>query len=432
MIDPFSIESFSFPKDFFWGSSTAGHQIEGNNTNSDWWVFEREKIQNTPDWELSGRACDFYNLYENDCKMLKNLSHQVFRMSMEWSRIETEPGIYNQAELDHYIKIFECLKQNGVKIFLTLIHGTTPIWFKNNGWFMNIEDNLARFEKYLHFVLPQIAKYVDYWNVLNEFNGGLVEGSQFKFGCMHYHALGYHTIKQYSNAPISTAHAFVMQAPYRANDKFDKALAEYRDVHQNEFFFHAIRTGELVIPGRKAIFNKDFKDSVDFWSINTYIRSLVNARDTSTGRLRYPHERLQMIDKDFYLNGMDAECVIHNLTRLMDKPVIITENGCSCDNDEFRIVFILEYLSALAKCIELGVDVKGYLYWSLMDNYEWGSFKPRFGLVDVDLKGDLSRKPKNSAYFYKDIIENNGYSPEMLKKHLSNLPKTEYTWKGNK
>ena len=81
---------------------------------------------------------------------------------------------------------------------------------------------------------------------------------------------------------------------------------------------------------------------------------------------------------------------------------------------------------------ELGVDVKGYLYWSLMDNYEWGSFKPRFGLVDVDFKGDLKRTPKNSAFLYKDIIENNGYSPEMLKKYLKTQPKVEYAWKGNK
>lgn len=431
MRDPFSINKFSFPDNFLWGSSTAGHQIEGNNVHSDWWVYEHEKIQTTPDWDMSGKACNSYELYEEDCKILSKLGHQVYRMSMEWARIEPEKNVYRQEEIDHYVAVFESLKKRGIKIFLTLIHGTTPQWFKECGWFMNLNDNLLAFEKYLNFVLPQIAKYVDFWNVLNEFNGGFIEGSDFKFGCMHYHTLGYHTIKKYSNAPVSSAHAFVMQAPYRAFDKFDKALAEYRDVHCNEFFFHAIRTGELVIPGREAIINKDFKDSVDFWSINTYIRTLADAR-TTKNRLRYPHERLQMIDKDFYLNGMDAECVIHNLSRLMDKPVIISENGCACDNDDFRIVFILEYLCALSKCIEMGVDVKGYLYWSLLDNYEWGSFKPRFGIVDVDFNNGFKRTPKKSAYFYKEIIQNNGYNPEMLKNYLSDLPKVKYEWKGNK
>ena len=431
MKDPFSIQSFTFPKDFIWGSSTAGHQIEGDNIHSDWWVYEHEKIQTTPDWDMSGKACNSYEMYDQDAQILSDLSHQVYRMSMEWARLEPVRGQYLQQEVDHYIAVFESLKKRGIKIFLTLVHGTVPQWFKQNGWFMNIDDNLLAFEKYLNFVLPQIAKYIDFWNVLNEFNGGFAEGSEFKFGCMHYHAIGYHTIKKYSSAPVSSAHALVMQAPYRANDKFDRALAEYRDLHQNEFFFHAIRTGELVIPGREGIINKDFKDSVDFWSINTYIRALVDAR-TKKGRLRYPHERLQMIDKDFYLNGMDAECVIHNLTRLMDKPVIISENGCSCDNDDFRIVFILEYLCTLAKCIEMGVDVKGYLYWSLLDNYEWGSFKPRFGLVDVDRENNFKRTIKKSAYFYQEIIKNNGFNPEMLKKYLTELPKVEYEWKGNK
>ena len=431
MKDPFSIQSFTFPKDFIWGSSTAGHQIEGDNIHSDWWVYEHEKIQTTPDWDMSGKACNSYEMYDEDAQILSDLSHQAYRMSMEWARIEPIRGQYLQQEVDHYIAVFESLKKRGIKIFLTLVHGTIPQWFKQNGWFMNIDDNLLAFEKYLNFVLPQIAKYIDFWNVLNEFNGGFAEGSEFKFGCMHYHAIGYHTIKKYSSAPVSSAHALVMQAPYRANDKFDKALAEYRDLHQNEFFFHAIRTGELVIPGREGIINKDFKDSVDFWSINTYIRALVDAR-TKKGRLRYPHERLQMIDKDFYLNGMDAECVIHNLSRLMDKPVIISENGCSCDNDDFRIVFILEYLCTLAKCIEMGVDVKGYLYWSLLDNYEWGSFKPRFGLVDVDRENNFKRTIKKSAYFYQEIIKNNGFNPEMLKKYLTELPKVEYEWKGNK
>lgn len=109
--------------------------------------------------------------------------------------------------------------------------------------------------------------------------------------------------------------------------------------------------------------------------------------------------------------------------RLKDKPVIITENGISCDNDEFRLVFLTEYLSAVNEAIKEGVDVKGYMHWSTMDNYEWDSFIPKFGLVDVDRENGYKRTPKPSAYFYRDIIDANGYKPEMLKKYLKEMPK---------
>ena len=113
----------------------------------------------------------------------------------------------------------------------------------------------------------------------------------------------------------------------------------------------------------------------------------------------------------------------HCLNRLKDRPVYITENGVSAKNDEFRLVYIAEYLCALSEAIKDGVDVRGYLHWSLMDNWEWGSYIPQFGLVGVDREHDFKRTPKPSAYFYREIIEHNGYEPEMLKKYLKELPR---------
>ena len=118
---------------------------------------------------------------------------------------------------------------------------------------------------------------------------------------------------------------------------------------------------------------------------------------------------------------MYPETIINGLSRLMDKPIYITENGCSCNDDNFRIVYIALYLSALSEAIKMGADVRGYLYWSLLDNYEWGSFIPKFGLCSVDRK-TFKREPKPSAYFYKEIIENNGVTQEMIRKYLKELP----------
>ena len=163
------------------------------------------------------------------------------------------------------------------------------------------------------------------------------------------------------------------------------------------------------------------KGTSDFWSINIYTRSLVDSRKNWFNGEEYTHKRIDMIPMDFYLNNMFPETLIHQLTRLTDKPVYITENGCSCYDDDWRIVFITLYLCALKEAMDRGVDVRGYLYWSLLDNYEWGSFVPKFGLVDVNFE-TFERKIKPSGYFYRDIIKNGGFTQEILRKYLKALP----------
>ena len=423
MTDIFSIKDFGFPKDFLWGSATAAHQIEGNNINSSNWDTEQWVLKENPDFEPSGMACNSYNMVEEDVSLLSDLGHRAYRFGIEWARIEPEEGVFKQEEVDHYLKELFMLKDKGIKTFVTLIHFSLPLWFDKKGG-LTTTENWHYFERYLNFILPQISPYVDFWNVLNEFNGGISEWDiNKKYATMFYHARGYHLIKKYSDKPVSSAHAFVDFQPKRIHDPFDRALAVYKDVMQNEFFFHAVRTGELVLPGKDAVVESEFKDTCDFWSINIYTREFVDTRKCGMCGERFPFSKVKMIPMDFYLEEFYPECVIHNLSRLTDKPVYITENGCSCDNDDFRIAYITEYLCAVNEAIQSGVDVRGYLYWSLLDNYEWSSFVPRFGLVDVDRKGDFKRTPKPSAWFYKEIIENNGFSQKILRKYLQEAPR---------
>ncbi len=423
MTDVFSIKSFDFPRDFLWGSATAAHQVEGNNIHSSNWHKEQENLKNGWKGEASGTACNHYNMVEEDVKLLGDLGHQALRMSVEWARIEPHEGEFNKEATEHYIRELVLLKEKGIKTFVTLIHFSVPQWFAEKGDFQSL-DNLKYFERYLNYILPKISPYVDFWNVINEFNLGR-DASKLthKFNSVIYHARGYHIIKQYSDKPVSSAHALVQFYGKRQNDKFDLAMQNYMDVINNEFFFHAMRTGELVLPGKDAICDKEIKDTVDFWAINFYTRSMVDCRKANLASKRYPFTETRMLPMSFYLDEIYPECVYHNLSRLKDKPVYITENGCSCYDDDFRMVFLVEYLCALSEAIKDGVDVRGYLYWSLMDNYEWSSFVPKFGLVDVDREHDFKRTPKPSAYLYKEIIENNGYNPEMLKKYLKEMPR---------
>ena len=416
----FSIEDFSFPKGFLWGSATAGHQIEGNNNNSDRWRDELEHDPNDKWFEPSGIACDSYNRFEEDIDLLVKLGHKAYRMSIEWSRIEPAENVFDEKAVNHYITILKKLKEKGIIVFLTMVHFTVPCWFKDKGGF-NTLNNLKYFEKYLDYIVPKVEETVDYWIVLNEFNlGNSNDKLLFKYNSFFYHARGYHTIKKYSSKPVSSAHALVQFFGRRQNDRFDLAMQNYFDVVNNEFFFHAVRTGELVVPGIKSAICPEFKGCCDFWAINLYTRSMVDSRNIGLDdqKRRFRHSKTEMMKMPFYLDEFYPECMYNDIMRLTDKPIFITENGCSCDNDDYRIIWLTEYLSALQEAIQDGADVKGFLYWSLLDNYEWSSYIPKFGLIDVN-RNTMERKPKRSAYFYKDIIDNNGFKQEILKKYIT-------------
>ena len=418
MYDIFSLPEFEFPENFLWGSGVAGHQVEGNNIHSQYWWEENNTERFS---EKSGMTCNHYKLYKEDTELMRSLGHKAFRFSVEWSRIEPSEGCFCEEAIEHYIDELRVLKENGIKTFVTLIHFTVPMWFEKLGGFTKME-NLKYFERYVKRVVSKIHQYVDFWNVINEFNLGNSEKQILhKLNSIRYHATGYHIIKEFTDNPVSSAHALVYYMPYQAYDKFDNIMTEYRDWQDNEFFFHAIRTGEIVYPGKDAYFCKDIKGTCDYWSVNCYVRDMIDSRIASGSGKRYDHKILKMIDMPFYLEEMYPEGMLAILTRLKDLPVYITENGCSCDDDRFRIVYLSLYLSSLNDAIKLGVDIRGYLYWSLMDNYEWGSYKPKFGLVSVD-RETFARKIKPSALFYKEIIEHNGLNQNTIRKYLKEIP----------
>jgi beta-glucosidase len=417
MYDVFGLPDIKFPEGFLWGSATAGHQIEGENIHSQRWHLEEAGKAGKP----SGKACNHYELYQQDVDLIAELGHQGYRMSVEWSRIEPEEGKWDERAVAHYVDLLERLKEKGINVFVTLHHFTHPHWFeKLNGF--DDPQNLRFFERFVDFIVPKIAAYVDGWNVINEFNfGRSPDAGRCKFNMLRAHARGYHVIKQYSKAPVASAHAFIHWFPRRRYDDLDNRMTAYVDFATNEFFFHAIRTGELVYPYMEAEYDPEVKGTSDFWSVNYYTRHMVDARKPLFEGTRFAHKTLKMIKSDFYLEEFFPEGLTSNLERLKDLPVYITENGCSCDDDRFRVVYIALHLSALRDAIDRGVDVRGFFYWSLMDNYEWGSFLPRFGLVNIDFD-TFERTPKPSAFFYRDIIRDNGFTPDITAKYLRELP----------
>lgn len=416
MYDVFSLNDFQFPDGFLWGSATAGHQIEGNNIHSSHYHTEMEWHETA----RSGQACDGYEMYRQDVDMISALEHQAYRFSLEWSRIEPEEGVWNQEAIDHYLDEMVRLKERGIKVCLTLLHYTLPFWFQQKGGFAKTE-NIRYFERFVKKNAPVYAPYVDCWFILNEWFSAL-QDPHLAFQNIRVHGRVYHLLKSLSKAPVSSAHMALEMYPNRYFDEFDRISAAMKNWAVNGVIRHAVRTGELVAPGIDSEECSEIRGAMDFWALNLYTRELVDSRHPQKPAPRFPHKKLRMIDMDFYLEEMYPEGTTAMIEYFKDeRPILISENGCSCNDDRFRIVYIALYLSAIHDAILRGCDVRGYLYWSLMDNFEWSSFLPRFGLVSVDFK-TFERTPKPSAFFFRDIIRNNGFSQQILRKYLKELP----------
>ena len=259
---------------------------------------------------------------------------------------------------------------------------------------------------------------------MNEFNGGrFTRDGAGKFANLRHHAAGYHTIRRWSRAPISTAHAYTHWMPRRAHDVLDQAAAAMLDALTNEFWFHAIRTGELVAPYSDGETAPEVKGTCDYWAINYYTRGLADARRANPGDGTKPSYAIDttLPWRGFYSEELHPDGLLAALDRLHDRPVVITENGVAAADDRFRIVWLAHNLAAAAEGMARGCDLRAYLHWSTFDNYEWYSYGPRFGLVDVDFASQR-RTPKPSAAFYRDIIAANGCTPELIARHLPSMP----------
>ena len=418
MLNTLSFPEIKFPEGFVWGSATAAHQIEGDDINSENWYAEEQYK------EKSGKACNSYCLYKEDIELLKEIGHRAYRFSIPWSRIEPAEGKFCKQALDHYQDLLCCLKEAGIKSFVTLLHGSMPQWLALKGGFLK-RENIRYFERYVEYVVKVLHPYVDSWMVINEFNiAGSDANNEYaliRANNLIAHAKGYHIIKSFCNKPVSSAHALRCSQPENPCDKFDCIFAELDDWKTNEFFFHASRTGEIVLPYTEGEYVPELRDSLDYWAVNYYNRNIISARKKSSASVWYTATHQKMIDKDFYLEEVFPEGLLNGLQRLKDKPVYITENGICCDDDRWRILKLASDLAAISDAIKKGVDVRGYLHWTTMDNYEWSSFVPRFGLVHVDFK-TFKRTPKNSAWFYKELIELNGFDGTLVQKYIPELP----------
>jgi len=431
MHDILSLPDLSFPEGFLWGSSTSAYQIEGGNIHNDWHRGEQAGRFSA----ACGKACNHYELYKEDIDLLKQLGHQVFRLSIEWSRVEPREGDFDAAAIEHYTDVCRRLVEAGIRPWVTLWHFTNPIWFADKGeW--HKEENVPCFLRYVERMVAALAPYVDVWLPINEYN--FFSGApnppadhhrlaNYAFNLLFADAGAYDIVKSHRDVPCASPMAYLTLCPRRPHDLFDRTLTDYADWAANGWYYHAIRTGELVYPFTDVRECPRVKGRADFWAVNMYSRDLVDSRAASCRGPRHLHSGLRInrahADKPWEITPDE---ILANLMRLKDKPVYVTENGCNTDDDRFRTLYIALHLAAIRQAMDFGLDVRCYLYWSFLDNFEWGSWAPKYGMVGFDT-ATFERRPKPSAAFFRDVIRANGLSGDLIRKHLPRLPSTTDT-----
>lgn len=390
-----------FPHNFFWGAATSAHQVEGNNTNSDWWEWERRAGLK----ETSASACRHYELYKADFDLARQLNHNAHRLSVEWSRIEPQEDEFSAPQISHYIDVINSLRQRNLNPIVTLHHFTNPLWFARSGGWQN-KQAVEYFLRYVNKIVEALCAEVSYWVTINEpmvylyhsyISGSWPpqEESLFKAKRVKDNLISAH-IKAYR----------LIHDIYKKNDLSPPCVSIAHNLQAFMPCSLALKN-RFAVYLRNRLFNFDFIEqllrhkSIDFIGINYYNRSLVEVEKWRVKNLIFDvckknHRPLKKnsLGWDIYPQGL------YNLLLRLKKynlPVFILENGVCIDDDSARWEFIEQHLRNIHRAMSEGVRVLGYIYWSLMDNFEWDKgFSHRFGLVEIDYKTQ-ERKVRESA-----------------------------------
>ncbi|MBI5613663.1 glycoside hydrolase family 1 protein [Candidatus Gottesmanbacteria bacterium] len=390
-----------FPRNFLWGTSSAAHQVEGETRNSDWWH-----------WAVSGHApfpgvgCDHYRLYEEDFLLMQKMHHTAHRLSIEWSRIFPQEGVVNRKEIDHYKKVLLSLKDKHIQSFVTLHHMTSPQWFSNKGGFKNKANNHF-FLDFVTLCAKEFGDLVDFWITVNEpvtyaaksyllGNGppgekNIITAFRVFLNLASVHNASYVRIKKtLPQTQVGSSHV----------------LTEYvSGGGVSGFFlpslFHFVNNSLYFILTKK---------SHDFVGINCYYRAHISLSNLYRGLKEEDYEgvmRDERHDLGLFLDSTSIYTLLKYAWDVMKKPLYITEHGISDPTDTKRIGHMNDAVTSMQRAREDGVDIRGYLHWSFLDNYEWSSgFSSKFGLVSVDPK-TKKRTPKKSARYFSSVIKRN-------------------------
>lgn len=386
----------TFPEGFLFGTATSAHQVEGGNTNSDWWEWEHR--DGTPCVEPSGDACDFYHRYRDDIALMAGLGFNAFRFGIEWARIEPEEGEFSTAALDHYRRVLAACREFRLAPIVTFHHYTLPRWLQARGGFL-LAGFPRFFERYCRHAAAALGDLMAYACTINE-PEGLGEGGfmlginppgrkndvdgmwQVTENVLVAHRLGATAIRSLAKIPVGVTLAL--------------PDLQYED---------GARPGDRPVELNSRISDRFFElaRDDDFIGVQTYTRNRFGPEGPRGPHVQWekplPEEtdEITQLGQEYYPQAL-GNTIRRAWGSTGGTPILVTESGIATAKDRKRVAFIDASLREVLACLDDRIDVRGYCYWTLLDNFEWSlGYRPRFGLVAVDRT--FARTPKPSAYW---------------------------------
>lgn len=424
-----------FPRGFLWGSATAAHQVEGNNTNNNWYAWE-----NTPgkivEGQKAGLACDWWGgRWKEDFDRAQLAGQNAHRFSIEWSRIQPKPDAWDESSLDQYLEMVRDLTKRGMTPLVTLHHFTDPLWLTEMGGWENPETPKL-FSIYVRKVVAALKEYVKLWVTINEPNvyimGGWVDGifppgkKDLSLAMKVYtnmvlgHAAAYRAIHELQpEAQVGIAINYRSLQPARAWMPLDKTMCNIQSQLFNNAFVGALTNGKLDLVIKKIALPEAVKTQ-DFVGVNYYSRDLVKfdltAENILFGRRSFP-PGAALSSTGFIANVPAGMFESLHWAHRFNLPILVTENGVEDNQDTLRPRYLVEHLHQVWRAANFNWRIKGYFHWSLVDNFEWErGWTQRFGLWGLNPETqERIRRP--SVDLYSEICRENGLSSAMVRKY---------------
>ena len=436
-----------FEADFLIGAATAAHQVEGNNVNSDFWA--QEHMKNTDFAEPSLDAVDHFNRYQEDIAMMADAGLNAYRFSIEWARIEPKEGVFDEAAVAHYRDVIACCKAHGVEPIVTLHHFSSPKWLiSKGGW--EAETTPGDFARYTRYIIERLGSELRYVCTINEANMGIqvtVVANRYRMLMMEQMAkvqasdasvdsniqMGINIEKLMSNRkafseeskevygvadPQTFTSPRTPHGDYLITEAHKAARAVIRELCPHIKVGLTLSLHDIqALPGGENLAQKTWDDDFthylpviaddDFLGVQNYTR----ARYDANGEISAPEgAELTQMDYEFYPQALEK--VLRRVAEVFHGDLIVTENGIATADDTRRVAFIQTAVSGVKNCIADGLPVKGYIHWSLMDNFEWQKgFSMQFGLIAVDRSTQM-RFPKPSLAYLGDCLRRGHWGVE--------------------
>lgn len=410
--------SANFPDHFLWGTATAAHQVEGNNTNSDFWVLEH--LPDTIFAEPSGDAVDHYHRYAADIALLAGLGFNSYRFSIEWARVEPEPGYFSTAVLDHYRRMCESCHQHGLKPVVTYHHFTSPRWLiSQGGW--HEPGTAEKFANFCQKVTQHCGDLIEAVCTINEINiprmaallwmsGDAANERTGKFMAQAAQAfqISPDRLGAFMFAGTEQARAIALAAHHQARQAIKAerpslhvgltvAMQDLQAVEGGEDFRDEMRR-EL-----QDIYLEAAQDD-DFVGVQSYSRE----RFGPDGRLG-PEEGVELTQMGYEYWPQAIGATLRYAHQVAGVPLMVTENGIGSQDDARRLAYYQTALGSVADCLRNGLDIRGYFAWSAFDNFEWMlGYRPQFGIIAVN-RGTQERIVKPSAHWLGKVAKSNRF-----------------------